>query len=245
MRRAFTPDAASVRALMRGARAGALATEASGRKGAGFPFASLVTLGWDMDASPIFLFSELADHTRNIHANRCASLLVGAANGLKNPQTGARVSLMGRVKPTRDERHARRFLARHPEARSYAGFADFNFYRMTVSRARYVGGFAKAAWIEGRDLVLGGPGPAAMATSEAGVIEHMNEDHADLVGLYARALLGRKGDGWRVIGVDPEGIDLRRGPNYARLPFPIPVSAAAACRDALSALARDARARFA
>jgi putative heme iron utilization protein len=245
MTRAFAPEAASVRALMRGVRAGALATEASGGKGAGFPFASLVTLGWDMDASPIFLFSELADHTRNIRANPNASLLVEAQTGLKNPQTGARVSLMGRVKPTRVECHARRFLARHPEARSYAGFADFNFYRMIVRRARYVGGFAKAAWIEGRDLVLGGPGPAAMAACEAGVVAHMNEEHADVVGLYARALLGRKGDGWRVIGVDPEGIDLRRGPNYARLAFPTPVSGAAACREALKGLARGARARCA
>ncbi len=245
MRRAFAPEAAAVRALMRGVRAGALATEASGRKGPGIPFASLVTLGWDMDASPIFLFSELADHTRNIRANPNASLLVEAAKGLKNPQTGARVSLMGRLKPTRLKRHARRFLARHPDARFYAGFADFNFYRMSVSRARYVGGFAKAAWIEGRDLVLGGPGPAAMARCEAGVVEHMNQDHADVVGLYARALLGRKGDGWRVIGVDPEGIDLRRGPNHARLAFPSLVHGAAACRETLSALARDARARSA
>ena len=142
----FAPESGSVRALMRGMRAGALATEASGGKGAGFPFASLVTLGWDIDASPIFLFSDLADHTRNIRANPSASLLVAAQTGLKNPQTGARVSLlMGRVKPTRLARHARRFLARHPPARSYAGFADFNFYRMAVSRARYVGGFAKAA----------------------------------------------------------------------------------------------------
>ncbi len=142
----FAPESGSVRALMRGMRAGALATEASGGKGAGFPFASLVTLGWDIDASPIFLFSDLADHTRNIRANPSASLLVAAQTGLKNPQTGARVSLlMGRVKPTRLARHARRFLARHPQARSYAGFADFNFYRMAVSRARYVGGFAKAA----------------------------------------------------------------------------------------------------
>ena len=55
---------------------------------------------------------------------------------------------MGRVEPSADERLARRFLARHPEAERYAGFADFGFYRMTVERAHYVGGFAKAVWIK-------------------------------------------------------------------------------------------------
>ena len=68
-----------------------------------------------------------------------------------------------------------------------------------------------------------------MAACEAGLVEHLNADHADVVQLYARALLGRKGDGWRVIGVDPEGIDLQQGANHARLRFPTPVSDAAAC----------------
>ncbi len=82
-----------------------------------------------------------------------------------------------------------------------------------------------------------------MAACEAGLVEHLNADHADVVQLYARALLGRKGNGWRVIGVDPEGIDLQQGANHARPRFPTPVSDAAACREALSALTRGARAR--
>jgi len=42
-------------------------------------------------------------------------------------------------------------------------------------------------------------------------------------------------------GVDPEGADLRRGGERARIPFPVKVEDAAGCRQALVGLTRAAR----
>ncbi len=64
---------------------------------------------------------------------------------------------------------------------------------------------------------------------------------ADAVALYAKVLLGRAGEDWRMTGCDPEGIDLRRGAEVARLDFERTVGDAEAARAELVRLARRAR----
>ena len=54
---------------------------------------------------------------------------------------------------------------------------------------------------------------------EAGIVQHMNDSHADAILLYASVLLGLDGEEWRMTGIDPEGCDLRAGGAVARLPF--------------------------
>ena len=244
MRRSGTASLATTMVGSAGAGSAGAGSAGAGSAGAGstgWAYASLVTVAWDCDASPILLLSDLADHTHNLEADPRASLLVEAASRLANPQSGPRVSLMGRLARTGEARHGRRFLARHPDARQYAHFNDFHFHRMSLERGRFVGGFARAAWIEGPDLVFDGAASAAMAACETAVIEHMNRDHRDAVRLYANALLGRRGKDWKVTGVDPEGIDLRLGRSFARLRFDGAVHDAAACRAELVRLAKKAR----
>lgn len=69
----------------------------------------------------------------------------------------------------------------------------------------------------------------------------MNEDHADAIQLYAAKLLGLEGGGWRMTGCDPEGIDLRRRGETARLSFGRRVADAAAAREELVRLVKTAR----
>ena len=106
--------AEQARALMRGGRTAALATAFA--KDGGRPYASLVTVACDCDATPIMLLSRLSDHTRNIDVDNRASLLFEAASHMENPQSGPRVSVIGRMAPTDVECHRQRFLARHPGA---------------------------------------------------------------------------------------------------------------------------------
>jgi putative heme iron utilization protein len=254
----------TVRRLIRRARSGALATALAGEdaragrpdRGASSdargdsparPYASLVTVAWGTDASPIFLFSTLSDHTRNLARDPRAALLIEHASRRANPQTGPRVTLIGRVAPCaggEDEASARRrFLARHPEAARYAGFGDFRFYRMAVDSAHYVGGFARAVWIEGPKFALPPESVAAVAACEAGVLAHMNDDHKNTVDRYARRLLGRRGKGWALAGLDPDGIDLRKDAHFARLDFAEPVATVGEVRDTLMALAGRGRIR--
>lgn len=239
MSAATETPATAARRLLRHGRSGALATALASDDGR--PYASLVTYACDFDASPIFLFSGLADHTRNLAADRRASLLVEAAAGRHNPQTGPRLTLVGTIRETAAPEHRARFLARHPAAELYAGFGDFHVYRMTVEKAHWVGGFARAHWLPARRLMTPAAAARVIAEYADGIVGHMNDDHADALDLCARALLKRRGEGWRMTGVDPDGVDLALDGRAARLDFPAPAETAEAVRAALVALAARAR----
>ncbi len=228
----------TVRGLLRALDRASLATNLPGEPAA-WPYASLVLVAVDHDLSPILLMSDMAEHTKAIKADDRVSLLFDGTAGLEQPLTGPRVTVLGRAQRTADERLKARFLARHPDAALYAGFKDFGFYRVAVERAHLVGGFGKIRWIDGAELTP--PQAAGLAEAEAGIVEHMNADHADAVQLYAAKLIGLAGDGWTMTGIDSEGIDLRRAGNVARLAFDVPLQAAGEARKVLVALVGKAR----
>jgi putative heme iron utilization protein len=231
-----------VRNLIRSRDRAALATALPAAAGAGaWPYASLVLVAVDHDLSPILLLSDLAEHTRAMAAEPRVSLLFDGTGGLAQPLTGPRVTLLGRAAKTDDERLKRRFLRRHPDAGMYAGFRDFNFYKVSLDRTHLVAGFGKIRWIEPGELLAVPPLPD-LAAGEEGIVSHMNDDHADAVQLYAARLLGLAGEGWRMTGIDREGIDLRRAGDVARLAFEPPLPAASDARQALVDLVKRARA---
>ena len=195
-------------------------------------------------SSPILLLSDLAEHSKAMPPTTGYRFCSTAPAGLDQPLTGPRVSLLGRAFRTDDERLKRRFLARHPDAEMYAGFADFKFYRMAVERAHLVGGFGKIRWLSPHELVpsrLRAPSRPSRTPSTS-IVGHMNADHADAVRLYATRLLGLADGDWRMTGIDAEGIDLRLRGEVARLSFETPLTAPNEARAALVALAARARA---
>jgi heme iron utilization protein len=234
-----------MRRLDRAALATALPSPSGSPAGEGaWPYASLVLVAVDHDLSPILLLSDLADHTKAIAADERVSLLFDGTAGLDQPLTGARVSLLGRAVRTYDQRLSGRFLARHPDAEMYAGFKDFKFYRVGVERAHLVGGFGKIRWLSAAELMppaLWG-GLAGFASAEQDIVAHMNADHAEALRLYATRLLGRADGEWRMTGIDPEGLDLRRGGEVARLAFDTPLHTPQEARTVLVALVAKARA---
>jgi putative heme iron utilization protein len=205
----------------------------------GWPYASLVLVAVDPEARPLLLLSALAEHTKNLARDRRASLLFDATTGLVDPLTGPRVTVMGEVEPVSDASLLQRYVSRHPSAARYAGFGDFRLYRLNPARAHLVAGFGRIDWIEA-DALLAAPAPA-LAAAAAEIVRHMNEDHAEALDFYAQNLLGQSGQGWRMTGIDPEGIDLRREGCVARLDFRAPVGDAEEARAELVRLARMAR----
>ena len=225
----------------------ALATTLVGEAG-GQPYVSLVAVACDLDASPLLLLSDLAQHSRNIAADKRVSLLFddgGGADRAADPLARPRLSLLGEAERCDEPRLRARFAAQHPSAAVYAGFGDFHLYRVTVGRGHLVAGFGRISWIA-RDELCVASDVAALATAEPGAIAHMNTDHADAVALYATRLLRRRGGGWQMTGIDPEGIDLRRGDDTARLDFADhglpPVLDAEGARQRLIELVAQARA---
>lgn len=171
----------------------------------------------------MFLLSSLAEHTRNLLADERVSLLIEGAQGYANPQTAPRVTLVGRV--SQSDGDGPRFLARHPQAARYAGFGDFQFYRMHVERAHLVGGFGRAHWLKGEDFLS-----KSLKEEETAFLEAVDA-HA-----LARAL-GRKGDGWQAVTADGDGVDLRCGNRFARADFSAPHRELNGWRKALAAIA--------
>lgn len=229
------PLTSAARRLVRTCRSAALAT-AFGGKRAGWPYASLVSAACDLDGSPILLLSGLADHTRNLASDDRASLLFEAASGLANPQTGPRVSLTGHLHVTGDEKLARRFLARHPGARRYAGFKDFSFYKMTVERAHFVGGFGSARWLGASEFLFETDISQAVSRVEVEIIDNLNKQHGPAITVAAHRFFGSIGKTWQVTGVDLEGCDFRCRQTFRRHDFDEIAGSDRALRKKLSAL---------
>jgi heme iron utilization protein len=236
-------DAKSIaKTLLRATRAGTLA---SIDRNTGHPFASLVNAATDADGSPLILISRLSTHTANLEHDGRASLLL-ATSGRGDPLAYPRLTVLGTFAPVERSAQAgspvrRRFLARHPKSELYAGFADFSFWRMPIVSAHLNAGFARAVDLEGKDIMTDLSGAEALLAAEEGAVAHINNDHADAVGLYATKLLGAEDGPWRLTGLDPEGLDLALGDVTLRLHFAERVTNAEALRETVVALAAAAR----
>ncbi len=222
----------SARRLLRAARAGTLATSAGGH-----PFASLVTPACAPDLTILMLLSRLSPHTRHLLADPRCSLMVGGTPETANPQTTPRVTVSGTAEPFLDADAKARFLAIHPYASLYADFGDFGLFRLTVTEAQYVGGFARAHRLAATDLLPDAEAVAAIAAAETGILSHCNQDHPDALAAIASAP-----GPWRMVTADTDGFDLAQDEAVRRIPWSTPVKTALDVRTELVALTKAARA---
>jgi putative heme iron utilization protein len=227
------------RRLVRAAKEATLATSAGGQ-----PFASLVTPATAGVLSLLLWLSALSPHTRHLAEEpRCSLLITGPAPG-PNPQTRPRVTLTclaARVAEAEVAALKARWLSRHPYAGLYADLPDFSLWRLVPGEANVVGGFAMAHRLAAAALRPDAVAVAAIAAAEAGIITHVNDDHAEACDAIATGLLGGAGCGWRLTAVDVDGCDLTRGEEVLRLAFEMPVADADGVRRALILAARAAR----
>ncbi|MCP9627656.1 pyridoxamine 5'-phosphate oxidase family protein [Rhodopseudomonas palustris] len=229
------------KSLLRRRREGALATL---MRDGGAPYCSLVNLASAPDGSPVLLISRLAVHTRNLLADPRVSLMLDE-RAAGDPLQGARIMLMGEAvaaDPAELPTLRRRYLAAHPGAEAYIGFADFSLFRIITSGAHLVAGFGRIVDLAASDYLTDLGGADDLLDAEASAVEHMNADHLIALNLYATRLLGAAAADWRCTGLDPEGLDLQADAQVLRLDFPQRVTSAAQLRDMLKRMADMARA---
>jgi heme oxygenase (biliverdin-IX-beta and delta-forming) len=232
----FDPQRAA-RKLLREARSGALATLMAA---SGDPYCSLVNVATAADGSPLLLISRLALHTKNILADPRVSLMLDERRE-GDPLEGARVMLMGTAHVTDDPHARRRYLDRQPEAKMFADFGDFAFYRIALHGAHLVAGFGRIVDLASADVLTDLAGADALVSAEEEIVAHMNADHAEATRLYATRLLGADDGEWRCVGCDPDGLEFQRDRKALRLSFPQRVASPGVLRRVLKGLAEEAR----
>lgn len=207
----------------------------------GYPFGSVVPYCLNAAGEPVFLISDIAQHTKNVKADARCSLIVVA--GGDDVQAEARLTLVGDCVPVPAEEVeavSARYSSYFPESRDYHKTHDFSFYVLKTKRCRFIGGFGNINWLAPEAVLLANPFPTER---ELGMVSHMNEDHADAI-LHYCAQYGfavPEGVAPVMTGIDAEGLHLRIGKRHARIAFTTPVTTPLAAREALVAMARAGR----
>ena len=215
---------------------------------AGYPYGSFVTVAFER-GNPIFLISALAEHTRNLERDPRASLLVAESRSA-DPLANGRVTMLGLCTPVDADGGSARaaFLAAHPNSAYYVDFRDFGFWKLHVDSVRYIGGYGRMSWIGQAEWESAEPDP--LGPSAAGIIAHMNAEHAEALVFYCKAF-SKATDitSASMTGIDRYGFEMSAktndGPRSVRLPFATPVSTPEDARAILISMLRDARSRLA
>lgn len=231
-----------VRTLLVTERIGALATHSVHHPG--FPFASVMPYALAGDGAPLFLISNMAIHTKNVVTDSRASLLVVQSGSESDPLGSPRATLLGEVVrvDASDEIRAA-YLERHPSSKYWIDFSDFGFFRLDVADVYYVGGFGVMGWVTADDYRTAEADP--LAESAAGILEHMNADHADALRAITRHFGGLEAEEATMVSCDRLGFVVRartkEGMKGARIQFAEPVATREDARRVLVAMTRAAR----
>ncbi len=222
--RPTTPEAIQLaKSLLRAARHGAIAVLDSATRR---PLASRVAVATDIDGTPIVLVSGLAAHTPGLIAHPACSLLLGEA-GKGDPLAHPRITFHCeaiKVDQSSEDysRIRRRYLNHNPKGSLYVNLGDFCFFRLAIESASLNGGFGKAFNLSPGDLLCDPRASTGFAEEEQAVLDNFNQNHADEVAHLAKKVVGNTyafKTPWRVIGLDPDGVDLANGDMVARLFF--------------------------
>lgn len=245
-RRQDSPDrlshAESARTLLAVAKRGVLATIA---RDDGYPYASVVELLPTDDGEIVVFLSDLAEHTSNFTEDPRVSVVVSEDSSGGDVLALGRATLQGRIERVADrDVHRQDYLGLHPEASTYIDFGDFSFYCIRVERVRYIGGFGRMSWIARAQWVSASPDP--LADIAAGVIEHMNDDHAQNLLDYAHAFTDAD---WAteatMVRLDRHGFDMRVRDDdrstEVRVGFASPKTTSDEVHEVMVRLAREAR----
>ena len=212
----------------------------------GYPYGSLITYAMH-GPNPVFLISQLAQHTQNLLQSSKASLLIAEA-GQGNPLALGRITLLGDCTPvnSQDREEVKSlYLAKNSSAKFYVDFKDFEFWQLDVSSIRYIGGFGRMSWVELEDWQQATSDPVFHCATT--IIDHMNKDHADAMVLLCKTMSqATTTQEATMVGVDRYGFEMSAltedGPRPIRLAFEQIATTQKQVREQMVALVKKARA---
>lgn len=237
-----------VRALLQKERNAVMCTIS--KKIEGWPFGSISPYAMTDEGEPIILISEIAEHTRNLRADARVSLIVQDSNAINDPQAGARATMIGYAMPVPApylEDASRRYLQLFPNSASFFDAHDFTLFQIKVSKVRFIGGFGEIYWLDRREIIsTDTDSNIDPITAHAEMIcDHMNEDHADALRMYAAAFAETQAESSRMISVDSRGFDMIAqaggAHKHLRIDFQSPVTTTEEVRAAMVDMVRRAR----
>ncbi|MED6218931.1 hypothetical protein PIB30_031160 [Stylosanthes scabra] len=202
--------ALAVRNLMEQARFAHLCTVMSRmhHRREGYPFGSLVDFAPDPMGHPIFSFSPLAIHTRNLLADPRCTLVVQIPgwSGLSN----ARVTIFGDIYPLPEDQQEwahKQYIAKHQQGPSQQ-WGNFYYFRMqNISDIYFIGGFGTVAWVDVKEYETLQPDKIAVDGGE----QNLKELNA-IFSKPLKKLLSNdetEVDDAALISIDSKGTDIR------------------------------------
>ena len=237
---------AAGRAFLHQSRIAALSTLDPG----GFPYGIITNVMPDADGSPVFFAARIALHARNLLADSRASLAWGEF-GQADMLTRPRMTLVGHARPVPVEEEARlraRYLERFPKARLYLALPDALLFRLEVSGVTLGGGPARnAGALSFADLRHKTEGAEALIAEEPALLAALNADRGVTGALIAGPQTGphsgptTRAARWRIVSLDPDGLDLASGARLQRVSFGARVTSPADLRREIDALTGAAR----
>jgi putative heme iron utilization protein len=186
-------------------RIGSLSTHS--RKFPGFPFGSMMPFAVDALGRPVFFISSMAMHTQNLNQDAHASLLITQPDVAGDPLGAARLTLVGAAHVVEAAEVRDLYLANYENARHWQDYTDFAYYRLNVDGVYFIGGFGVMGWVSAEDYARAAPDP--LASAAAGILEHMNQDHADALLRIARHASQEQPDEAFMTAVDRLGFHVR------------------------------------
>lgn len=207
----------------------------------GYPFGSVAPYCLDETGRPVLLISSIAQHTKNVNADKRCSLTI--AREEDDIQANNRICMIGNMEkvPEASEAVRERYFRYFPQSKDYFKAHDFSFYYLDPVTIRYIGGFGAIYWIEPETFLHPNP---FHGKGEAYIVDHMNEDHSDSLRRYLAHFKGiavSPEAEVRMVGINEQGFDLMVDLKKVWFKFEKPVHNGTEAREALVAMSRAAK----
>ena len=211
------------------------------KKYEGYPFGSFITYVSDKNRTLLMYTSDIAQHTKNLKTNSKACVTLFKLDTEYDKQNSSRLTLMGDLKdvPVDDlDECQERFIKFLPESKKYSSMHDFKFYKLEISRIRWIGGFGDIAWLNPKNWQDDLP---RWAKNEKMMIDHMNDDHANVLQSALHAQHGIKDKNVSMIALTIDGYYVNSKENLYFISFDAPVFKPIDYRKVLVKQAKDYR----